>query len=131
MDHPAVALLDDLLVPIMGKIHGFTRLFHSRGLLSAPEFDLCRRFYDFVRAALPGPELLVRLCADEATVAERLSARDRINIARAEDTALFNSFLDEWLACVPTDRVLALDVSKETLYYEHSVKCLLERIGST
>src|SRR6266542_1710466 len=76
--------------------HGFTRLFHSRGLLNDPEFDLCRRVYNFIRTALPPPELLVRLWADEITVAKRLSRRDRINIASAEDTALFNSFLDEW-----------------------------------
>ena len=73
--------------------HGFTRLFHSRGLLTEPEFDLCRRLYGFLRETLPPPELYVQLCANEATVANRLSTRDRINVARAEDTAIFNSFL--------------------------------------
>ena len=29
--------------------HGFTRLFHSAGLLSDPEYDLCRRLYAFIR----------------------------------------------------------------------------------
>src|SRR5512147_2718429 len=29
--------------------HGFTRLFLSRGLLSEPEYDLCRRLYAFIR----------------------------------------------------------------------------------
>src|SRR6266540_3416233 len=76
--------------------HGFTRLFRSRGLLSEPEYDLCRRVYAFIRSALPSPDLIVRLCADETTVASRLSTRDRINIATSEDTALFTSFLDEW-----------------------------------
>jgi deoxyadenosine/deoxycytidine kinase len=108
--------------------HGFTRLFHSRGLLSSPEFDVCQRFYQFARAALPGPDLIVRLCADEETVADRLSGRDRVNIARAEDTALFNSSLDEWLASLPSDQVLELDVSRETLSYERSVKIVLERL---
>src|SRR5215216_5318969 len=76
--------------------YGFTRLFHSRGLLADAEYDLCRRLYAFIRTTLPMPELIVRLCADDKTVASRLSRRDRINIARAVDTALFNSFLDEW-----------------------------------
>ena len=108
--------------------HGFSRLFHSRGLLSDPEFDLCRRVYGLIRAYLPRPELIVRLRADEITVASRLSGRDRINIARAEDTALFNSFLDEWLASIPPDQVLELDVSDETLEYRHSLHAVLEYI---
>ena len=116
--------------------HGFTRLtstrlsagFHSRGLLTDPEFDLCRRVYSLLRELLPRPELIVRLHADEITVAGRLVARDRINIASAEDTALFNSFLDEWLETVPAEHILELDVSNETLKYEQSVRLVLDRI---
>jgi len=108
--------------------HGFTRLFHSRGLLMDPEFDLCRRLYNFVRAFLPRPELIVRLRADESTVTRRLATRERINIASAEDAALLDSFLDEWLASIPSDQVLELDVSNETLKYERTVNIILERI---
>src|SRR5512145_251220 len=108
--------------------HGFTRLFHSRCLLTDPEFDLCRRLYDHLCAALPRPELIVRLHADDITVAERLSRRDRINIARADDTRLFDSFLDEWLASIPSEQVLELDVTNETLEYEQSVVTILGRI---
>ena len=43
--------------------HGFTRLFHARGYLSAAEFDLCRRFYTFARATLPLPDLIIHLRA--------------------------------------------------------------------
>jgi hypothetical protein len=109
--------------------HGFTRLFLSRGLLSEPEYDLCRRVYAFIRSALPSPELIVRLCAEEGTVAARLSTRDRINIATSQDTALFNSFLDEWLASLPSDQVLELDVSNETITYEQSVAAILKRLN--
>jgi deoxyadenosine/deoxycytidine kinase len=108
--------------------HGFTRLFHSRGLLTGPEFVVCRRVYHFAREVLPPPDLIVRLCADEATVAARLFARDRINIASAEDTVRFNSFLDEWLASLPSDQVLELDVSQETLDYARNVKIVLDRV---
>ena len=55
--------------------HGFTRLFLSRNLLSASEYDLCRRLYTFIRETLPLPELIVRLDADIETVASRLSTR--------------------------------------------------------
>jgi deoxyadenosine/deoxycytidine kinase len=108
---------------------GFTRLFLSRDLLSQAEFDLCRRLYTFIRQTLPGPELIVRLNADLETVAGRLSTRDRINIASAEDTALFNSFLDEWLADIPSAQKLELDVSNESLDYEQSVRAIHDRIS--
>jgi len=109
--------------------HGFTRLFHSRGLLTDPEFDLCRRVYSFIRVMMPPPELIVRLHADKMTVASRLSRRDRINIANAEDTSLFNSFLDEWLAGIPSDQVLELDVSNETLEYRQSRSAILGKMS--
>ena len=109
--------------------YGFTRLFHKRGLLTDPEFDLCRRVYEFIRQSLPRPELIIRLCADESTVANRLSRRDRINIANAEDTALFDSFLNQWLTSIPSDQKLELDVSNETLRYEKSVKAILEIVS--
>jgi hypothetical protein len=108
--------------------HGFTRLFHHRGLLSKAEFVLCWRLYSFLRETLPRPELIVRLCADEQTVANRLSSRDRINIASSEDTALFNSFLDEWLATLPSEQVLELDVSDETLSFERTKGIVLQRL---
>lgn len=108
--------------------HGFTRLFHHRALLSEAEFGLCQRLYSFLRESLPPPELIVHLCADEGTVAQRLSMRNRINIARAEDTALFQSFLEEWLATLPQHQVLELDVSEEAVEYERSVDRILQRL---
>jgi deoxyadenosine/deoxycytidine kinase len=107
--------------------YGFTRLFHKQALLTDSEFDLCRRLYDFIRQSSPRPELFIRLCADEATIARRLLARDRINIASAEDTILFNSFLDEWLAAIPSNQLLELDVSNESLGYEKSIGFILDK----
>ena len=92
------------------------------------EYDLCRRVYSFVRASFPLPDLIVRLNADEGTVARRLSRRERVNIASAEDTALFNSFLDEWLAGIPSSQVLELDVSNENIAYSKSVDAILKKI---
>jgi len=109
--------------------HGFTRLFHARGLLTEPELDLCRRLYETLRSLMPLPELIVRLRADEITVAGRLSARERINIALVEDTALFESFLDEWLATVPFQQVLEIDVSNETLDYNRSITKIIDKIS--
>jgi deoxyadenosine/deoxycytidine kinase len=108
--------------------HGFTRLFHSRGMLTDAEFDLCRRTYDLLREFLPRPELIARLCADERTVARRLAARERVNIASADDTTLFNTLLDEWLATLPSSQVLELDVSDESVDYPRSVEIIRSRL---
>ena len=108
--------------------HGFTRVFHTRGLLTDPEFDLCRRLYEVLRSLMPLPELIVRLRADNATVAGRLSVRKRINIASVEDTALFDSFLNEWLAEVPSQQILEIDVTREGLDFKGSITKILSRI---
>ena len=108
--------------------HGFTRLFLHRNLLTPPEYDLCRRVYTLLRETYPAPELIVRLCADESTVADRMSKRNRINIASAEDTTLFNSFLDDWLASVPSRQRLDLDVTNESFDYSQSVAMILQRV---
>ena len=107
--------------------HGFSRLFHRRGLLTDGEYELCGRLYTFIRGSLPSPDLIVHLCADEHTVADRLSKRDRINIASAEDTSLFNSYLKEWLGTLAPDQVLELDVSNEPLGYENAIARIMER----
>ena len=108
--------------------HGFTRLFLSRNLLGQNEFDLCRRFYLLTRELLPAPDLIVRLKTDKEIVTGRLSSRVRINIANADDTDLFESYLDDWLSSIPSHRILQLDVSKETLEYTQSVNAILDKI---
>ena len=123
---PAIGLMDGGLDL---DFHGFTRLFLNRSLLNQNEFDLCQRFYTLTRELLPLPELIIRLRADEETVAGRLSRRKRINIASAEDTALFNSYLDEWLASLPSNQVLELDVTNESMDYPRSVAVIMNKIA--
>jgi deoxyadenosine/deoxycytidine kinase len=111
--------------------HGFTRLFHARGLLADSEFDLCRRFYELTRQLLPPPDLIIHLVASDAIIRQRLARRGRINIASAEDTALFNSFLDEWLKTIPPSKMLQLDVSKELPSYDQSIRKILARVETS
>jgi deoxyadenosine/deoxycytidine kinase len=111
--------------------HGFTRLFHNHGLLIDPELDLCRRLYELLRALMLLPELIVRLRADQETVASRLSARERINIASIEDMPLFESFLDDWLVAIPPEEVLEIDVANESLDYNQSITKILANISDT
>ncbi|MCL4529856.1 MAG: deoxynucleoside kinase [Chloroflexi bacterium] len=108
--------------------HGFTRLFHARGWLSDSEFDLCRRFYELTRQLLPPPDLIVYLTASEEVIRRRLISRQRINIASAEDTARFSSFLGKWLSTMPIEHLLQLDVSNESLEFTQSLPKILARL---
>lgn len=108
--------------------HGFTRLFHARGLLTDPEFDLCRRFYELTRQLLLPPDLIIHLTASEVIIRQRLARRERINIASAQDTGLFNSFLEEWLGTIPLTKILHLDVSAETHGYDQSLSLILAQL---
>jgi deoxyadenosine/deoxycytidine kinase len=108
--------------------HGFTRLFHKRGLLDDQEHDLCRQLYAALRTLLPLPELFLRLRTGQDTVSSRLSTRDRINIASAEDYPLLEAFLDEWLAEVDPVRILEVNVTKHDPHYAHIVPQVLAEI---
>jgi deoxyadenosine/deoxycytidine kinase len=109
--------------------HGFARLFHARGLLTDPEFDLCRRLYGTLRGLMTVPELIVRLRADEGTVAGRLSARERINIASPEDFAQFESFIDDWLTTLDPIHILEVDVTENDPSYTQLAPLVLSEIS--
>jgi deoxyadenosine/deoxycytidine kinase len=122
---PKIGLLDGGLDL---DYHGFTRLFHRRGLLTDPELDLCRRFYEHTRTLLPTPELVIALSASEEIIGQRLAHRNRINIVSEKDSDLFNLFMDEWLSTIPSSRLLRLDVSNETSEYTGSIPLILSTI---
>lgn len=108
--------------------YGFTRLFHSRGWLSAAEFDLCRRFHTLTRQLLPPPDLIIHLRADSKIIRERLAARNRINIASSEDAEQVEAYVAEWLSQVPDSKILRLDVSNEALDFPVSIPIILDKI---
>ena len=108
--------------------HGFTHLFHARGWLTDEEFNLCRRFYEHTRALLPPPELIIALSASAQTIRERLASRNRINIASSEDAQDLNQFIKKWLASIPKNKILNLDVSNEDSDYSISVPLILEKV---
>lgn len=109
--------------------HGFTRLFHQRGLLTQPEFDLCRRFYLHTRALLPAPDVVIALRASAEAISRRLALRSRINIASAQDAGLMERFVSEWLESVPDQRVLRLDVTTEDEAYQAAIQSVHERLA--
>jgi deoxyadenosine/deoxycytidine kinase len=91
---------------------GFTRLFHAKGYLTDLEFDLCRRFYKFTRATLPLPDLIIYLHAPAGLIRDRLSQRERINIATIDDVSLIDGFLTDWLHDKSTKNILSYNAAQ-------------------
>lgn len=110
--------------------YGFTHLFHFRGLLSDLEFSLCRRFYALIRSLLPPPEFVITLSADSQIVRQRLSSRNRINIASSEDTEILEKFINEWMESIPEKNIIKLDVTHEDAAYSTSIPIILDKIKS-
>jgi deoxyadenosine/deoxycytidine kinase len=108
--------------------HGFTHLFHSRGWLTKPEFNLCNRFYKLIRLYLPPPDLIIHLTARPEVILRRLARRKRINIADPEDILNLDSFLDTWLSTISRDHLLELDVSENDFGYRHLLPTLLPKL---
>lgn len=109
---------------------GFTRLFHSRGLLSEKEFHLCEELYGFFRSFLPPPDLIVHLIIDHTIVEKRLVERDRINIARTTDLELMNSLIISWLEIIPSEKVIHIDASKDDPAFSNTIPVILDKIAS-
>ncbi len=77
--------------------HLFTRLFHQRAYLSDTEYAICARLYRFIRAHLPPPDVFICLRAPRALLQQRRAARQRgVDIVRAADLELLDTYLDEW-----------------------------------
>lgn len=108
--------------------YGFTRLFHTRGLLNDNEYDLIRRFFFHTRSLLPPPDLVVALSADSHIISQRLAARNRINIASSEDAGLLEGYVNEWLESIPEKNILRLNVSQEDVQFKNSVPLILDKI---
>ena len=124
---PRPALLDGGLDV---DFHGFARLFHQRGYLNDDEYALCERLYAQLRLALPLPELVVYLTASDEVIRQRLAARNRVNIATADDAALLKEYLEEWLNDLPKETLLKFDVSNSDMTYRDILPELIRRIES-
>ena len=109
-------------------LHGFTRLFHKNGWLTDAEFELCRRFYTWTRSLLPPPEWIIALSASRQTISDRLSTRNRINIASEKDAQALEAFVTEWLESIPESQVIRIDVSFEKIDYSRSIKFIRDRL---
>lgn len=108
--------------------HGFTRLFHARGYLSDLEFELCRRFYDFIRATQPPPDLVIYLYAPAAVIRDRLAQRERINIASADDISAVDGYLTDWLHAKSEIKSLRCDAGRLSADYHEILPEIVAQI---
>ena len=109
--------------------HGFTRLFHMRGLLTDEEFNLFRRFHTLTRSLLPPPDLVIALTADSQIVRQRLASRNRINIASSDDAEVLEKFINEWLESIPESNIIKFDVTHEDVTYSSIIPIILDKIN--
>ncbi len=108
----------------------FTHLFHVRGWLTNSEYNLCKRFYKFIRAYLPPPDLIIHLTISPEVILRRLEGRKRINIADPKDIHKIAAYLDGWLSTISPDRLIRLDVTEDDPGYRQLLPALLPKLSS-
>ena len=106
--------------------HIFTRLFHQRGLLTQPEFDLCTRFYSLIRTMQPPPEVVICLLTPLEVAAHRYQLRNRkVEIARMDDLYLQQTLLDHWLGKEEVSRIIRIDASTDDCLYTKAIELVI------
>ncbi|MCL4825926.1 MAG: deoxynucleoside kinase [Caldilinea sp.] len=104
----------------------FTRGFHANGILDDAEYALCERFYRFVRAVQPGPDLFILLDAPIQVLADRLARRNRpVEIATAADLELLQQQVNEWRWQIPAERLLVIDASTDAALSWEAIQTLV------
>ena len=113
--------------------HLYSRLFHHKDFLDDQEFDLCRRTYHALRRGLPAPELIVWLHAPLELLRQRLYARARMidlqQIVTLDDLPLLETYLEEWLGKIGSDRLLIVEVGPEDENFRQTVDRIVREIS--
>lgn len=109
----------------------FTRGFYANGILDKAEYGLCERFYRFVRAVQPGPDLFILLDAPLEVLARRLARRNRpVEIATSADLELLQQQVNEWRRQIPAERLLVIDASTDSAFSWETIQTLTGIIQS-
>lgn len=108
---PGIALVDGGLDE---DFFVFSRHFHALGYLSAAEQTLCERFYRYVRAVQPPPDLFIYLAAPLEVLRARFLHRCRpVEIAAADQLAELQQQVDSWVATIAPAHLLVLDATHD------------------
>ena len=96
---------------------------------------MCRRIYEDLRALLPPPDLIVRLCVPLDMLKQRLIDRGRMidleAIVTLNDLPVLEGYLEAWLSGVDADRLLSVDVGEEDLTFEHILPKVIKKINAS
>ena len=108
-------------------LYVFTRYFTHVGLLTPQEYNLCRRLYNFVRRTLPAPDLFMYLHAPVDILMQRYTRRRRsVEVIKASDIPLLESFVHDWLADFKDIPTLTVDVSADDPTFAMTIATLKE-----
>lgn len=107
----------------------FTQRFYQKGYLDELGYQLCHRFYTFLRQLLPPPDLIIHLVAPLAVIAARYAQRNRpLEIAQLDDLAALDALLTQWLTQVDGIPILTVDAVHEDPAYTQALAWLLPQI---
>jgi deoxyadenosine/deoxycytidine kinase len=107
----------------------YTRLFHQRGYLSDLEYDLCGRFYTFLRRGLPPPDLIILLETPLRLLASRFQERNRkLEITKRQDLKSIQSFIEDAETWLPNSPLLRVDTSRYSSTYDGLLLDLISKI---
>lgn len=123
---PGIGLVDGGLDE---DFYVFTHGFHALGILDDAEFALCERFYRFVRAVQPEPDLYLLLDVPLELLAARMKQRARlVEVATPDSLPILQRQLDTWRQRIPPERLIVLDASTPALLTPQSLGRLLATI---
>ncbi len=109
--------------------HGFTRLFHHKGYLTAAEFALLERLYIELRTLLGPPDLILYLTAPLSVVEARYARRGRaLEIARRDDLARMERYVSEWIAAERAAPIIRVDAAADDFCSPANLSMLLQQM---
>lgn len=109
----------------------FTRHFFAVGLLNRAEYALCTRFYRFVRAVEPPPDLYLYLQTPLAVLHQRFLQRRRdVEIATVEHLAQLQSQVDDWVGALDPTRLIVLDGRTDPMRHACDLAARLQQLAT-
>ncbi len=105
----------------------FNHRFHQLGYMTDEEFALCTRFYHFIRANLPPPDLIIHVTAPLEVIKKRFLLRRReLEIARLGDLADMQRLLNDWLKQVTDIPIWTVDSTVSAQLYTQELTRIVE-----
>ncbi len=112
----------------------FTKNLYNKGHLTTDEFNICIRFYHFVRSYLPPPDIIIKIIIDTPTLLQRRLNRDRKTVDQLFNPNEFvdlELLLDGWLKGEASTPVLLFPFEHDLDRCADEIKALIRQINVT